>query len=225
MSKCNQNASASSSAPISPISNYDASRLTAKQAQLLSKMGRMGAAPIKALPPATTRTRDDCADASAPAPRRRNPVRALGAKYNVESALYMLEPWERYMLNAVAISALVFLCRSMWGVVESFVVAWWWALRIPFFVVFCRVFFVEKRNRERLDEQENWVVLQERKKNTILGCFFLMWGVVVCIFCFLRRRKKKGGLLLLFASKETTTHYNTPCGAWKATAVYLKIFL
>ena len=49
-------------------------------------------------------------------------------KYNIEMGLYMLEPWERYLLNTFAFAFFIFAIYNMMGVVD--VVRGWTATAI-----------------------------------------------------------------------------------------------
>jgi hypothetical protein len=136
----------SAAPPVSPISNYSVSALTPVQQQLLKKMSTMGspnagnapgnngrgastgssvaAAPRRVLPPPTLRTRDPahalCPDA--PPPRARGLIKTLIEKYNVESALYMLEPWERYLMNSMLLVSCALCLRTAVTLVQSMLI-------------------------------------------------------------------------------------------------------
>lgn len=85
-----------------PIANYKDDELTERQAFLLSKMANLKLYKPKELPPPRLN-------------RNRGWLHVINEKYNIESALYMLEPWERYLLNTfLLLFVALFAWWSMW---------------------------------------------------------------------------------------------------------------
>jgi hypothetical protein len=76
--------------PRSPIAIYDPDHLTARQASLLARMSNMRLYKPKQLPPPQLG-------------RTRGWLSVLVEKYNIEMALYMVEPWERWLLNTILV--------------------------------------------------------------------------------------------------------------------------
>ena len=80
----------------SPIANYTDDGLSERQTFLLNKMSKMKLYRPKALP-APRLNRD------------RGWLKILNEKYNIETALYMLEPWERVLLNTLLVGFILLL--------------------------------------------------------------------------------------------------------------------
>lgn len=106
----NNNAAASSSSSsspkfqipkASPISIYSDDSLSEREKFLLSKMEKMKLYKPKELPKPRLN-------------RNRGWIHVLLEKYNIETALYMIEPWERWILNTLLI--LFFLLIGYWAV-------------------------------------------------------------------------------------------------------------
>jgi hypothetical protein len=84
----------------SPIANYKDDELTERQKFLLSKMANLKLYKPKELPPPRLN-------------RNRSWLAVLHEKYNIETALYMLEPWERWLLNTMLV--LFFVLLGYWA--------------------------------------------------------------------------------------------------------------
>ena len=85
----------------SPIANYADDTLTEREKLLLSKMENMKLYKPKELPKPRLN-------------RNRGWIWVLLEKYNIETALYMIEPWERWILNILLF--LFFLLIGYWMV-------------------------------------------------------------------------------------------------------------
>ena len=83
----------------SPIANYSDDTLTDREKFLLSKMENMKLYKPKELPKPRLN-------------RNRGWFHVLLEKYNIETALYMIEPWERWILNTLLL--LFFLLIGYW---------------------------------------------------------------------------------------------------------------
>ena len=83
----------------SPIANYSDDKLTDREKFLLSKMENMKLYKPKELPKPRLN-------------RNRGWFHVLLEKYNIETALYMIEPWERWILNTLLI--LFFMLIGYW---------------------------------------------------------------------------------------------------------------
>ena len=102
----------------SPIANYKDDELTDRQKFLLSKMENMKLYKPKALPPPRLN-------------RNRGWFHVLLEKYNIETALYMIEPWERWILNILLLSFICLICYwTVWTYNAS--TQYWREYLVPF---------------------------------------------------------------------------------------------